>query len=300
MFLIMPRYLDALPGITVENVTYGKSRDVIFNSPVGIFYDSRRGEVYVTDAGSSSLLIFNSQGDFLFSFPHWVRRGGRDVPGEPRDIVVNSRGVMFLTDALSQEIDLFNTRGVKIDSIDPKVFEVNEEKTAYPQYMAIDQWDTLYVTLEGDSKEIVILDPASYKVVRRIEGVEGGFGILTGIALDKDQNIMITDILGPYCVQVYSKKGDFLLGFGQRAIGDENFSHPRGLACTGDGDMWVVDSFRQVVKRFSQDGSFKEMVGGMGIMAGDLQYPFGIVSDLKQKLYIVEKVGRRFQILRTN
>ncbi|MFQ6104264.1 MAG: NHL repeat-containing protein [Candidatus Glassbacteria bacterium] len=290
----------SVSAVKPEVVSYGKSGNIIFKSPAGIFFDSRQREIYVTDSGSSSVLIFNESGEFLFSFPHWVRRGGEKVKGEPRDIVVDSRGLIYLTDSLSREIDVLNARGIVIDYINPLEFEAYQGRIVYPQYMAIDPHDTLFVTLDGDVKEIMVLDP-EYNLVRRMEvEQEEGFGGLSGIALDKQGNVLITDIYGHSCVGIYSRSGRLLQSFGRKAIGDENFSHPHGLACTGDGDIWVVDSFRQVVKRFSPAGEFKEMVGGFGIMPGDYQYPVGITSDLGKRLFVVERVGRRFQILRTD
>ena len=112
------------------------------------------------------------------------------------------------------------------------------------------------------------------------------------------EDVVVTDAEGPTCVKVFSRKGDLLREFGLKAIGDENFSHPHGVACTSDGDIWVVDSFRQVLKRFSEDGIFKEMVGGFGVRPGDMQYPMGIATDGVDGLCVVEKVGRRFQMLR--
>jgi len=291
--------LFAEPDVTVENVTYGKSQNLIFQAPSSIYYDTRKAEIYVTDSGNASVLIFNSQGSFLFSFRHWVKRDGRVIPGEPRDIVVSGRGYMYLTDALSREIDIISVRGEKIETIDPGDYKPYRDKVVYPQYMAIDPADTLYVTIDGDVKEVLVLDP-ELRFVRSITGTGGGFGVLTGIALDESGRVLVTDIEGPECVQVYSRAGEFLFGFGVKAIGDENFSHPHGLAVTSEGDIWVVDSFRQVVKRFTRDGTFKEMVGGFGFRPGDQQYPIGIDSDQKDRIFVAEKVGRRFQILRAH
>lgn len=294
---LLPCRLPGAPGIEVDGISYGKSQDIIFSAPGGIFYDRRRGEIYVTDSGSSSVLVFGPGGDFLYSFTHCVPAQERGAAGEPRDIVVDSRGIMYLTDVLSQEISILNTRGVKVGSISPGDFEDFHGKQIYPQYMAIDDRDTLFVTLDGDAKEILVLDPEQ-RLVRRLFGAGEGFGVLTGISLDRDGNLMVTDIGGGFCVQVYSRGGAFLRGFGKKAIGDENFSHPHGLAATADGDIWVVDSFRQVLKRFSKEGRYKEMVGGFGIGPGDLRYPVDIASDLDRIIIVVEKIGRRFQILR--
>lgn len=295
--LMVPAGLSAFPGVSVEQVIYGKSIGIVFDTPAGIFYDVKKHEIYVTDSGNSNVLIFNSSGDFLFSFTHWVRRGGENIPGEPRDIVVNNSGIMYLTDALSQEIDVLNPRGVSIDRILPGSFKPFIGKMVYPQYMAIDQWDTLFVTLGGDAKEVLVLDPR-HRLVRRITGTDEGFGVLTGIALHRGKDVIVTDAKGPTCVKIFSRKGDLRREFGLKAIGDENFSHPHGVACTGDGDIWVVDSFRQVLKRFSEDGTLKEMTGGFGVKPGDMQYPMGIATDGVDGLCVVEKVGRRFQMLR--
>lgn len=294
--VVIPECVPAGLGVTVDQVVYGKTEHLVFEAPRGIFFDAAKGEIYVTDSGSSSVLIFDSQGTFLHGFRHTVNDGGREVPGEPRDVVVDSRGMIFLTDILSRQVEVLSPRGITIDAIDPSAFEPFRGRNVYPQHLAIDSDDTLFITLEGDVREIIVLDPER-RLVRRIRGVGDGFGRLTGVALDEGGNVMVTDVEGSHCVQIYSRSGTFLRGFGAHEVGDENFSHPHGLASTSDGDIWVVDTFRQVVKRFSADGSFKEMVGGFGVMPGDLLFPVGIAADNDETLYVVEKAGRRFQIL---
>jgi hypothetical protein len=96
-------------------------------------------------------------------------------------------------------------------------------------------------------------------------------------------------------VQVYDPAGNYLFGFGEKEIGDPNFSHPHGVVTTAGGDIWVVDSIRQVIKRFDRTGRFLEMHGGFGVNAGDLLYPVGIAGNGRDRFVVLERVGARYQ-----
>ncbi len=287
---------QAEPSLRFQHAVFGPSRGILFRNPQGIEFDRTRGEIYVTDSGNHKISVFDLTGRHIFSIPYKVTepRTNQLVATEPRDIAVDSQGTMFITDIISGAIQVRDMRGESIGKIDlSKKLNLNEAKVI-PEYLHLDSKGNLYVTTTGEIHEVIVLDK-HWDVVRRIKGKDEGFSFLTGVWVDEEGRIYVTDANEIPCVQVFDREGKYLFGFGDKDIGDENFSHPHGIATTVNGDIWIVDSIRQVVKHFDREGRYIDMLGGFGVNAGDLLYPNGIAGDGMEKLFVLERVGSRYQ-----
>ncbi len=287
-------------SLRFQHAVFGPSRGVLFRNPQGIAFDDARGEVFVTDSGNHNISVFDLTGRHIFSIPYKVTepRTKQLVATEPRDIAIGPDGTMYVTDIISGVINVRDMRGETIGKIDVAEKLGLGDSKVIPEYLHLDSNGVLYVTTTGDIHEIIVLD-RYWDVVRRIKGKDGGFSFLTGIWVDETGKIYATDANVIPCVQVFDPSGTFLFGFGDKDIGDENFSHPHGIATTANGDIWIVDSIRQVVKHFDKDGNYVDMLGGFGVNAGDLLYPNGIAGNGSDKLFVLERVGSRYQYFLT-
>jgi hypothetical protein len=101
-------------------------------------------------------------------------------------------------------------------------------------------------------------------------------------------------------VQLYSPEGELVRAFGKHDTGFENFAFPAGLVVTNNGDLWVVDTIRQVVSRFNQEGKLLAMIGGKGSQPGAFEYPSAVATDGASLLFVLERQGSRYQCLRIN
>ncbi len=282
--------------ITLKSVIAGYSAQTSFSNPQGIFYDKRFKELYVCDSGNHQVVIFDSSGFPIYRFKHWVEREGKRMTGEPRSLVVNSEGNIFLTDNLADYIDILNQRGENIDQI--KLAPLLKLRTAKAIGLAIDENDNLYVSYQGEDKsELVVLDPDLQPVLQLKNDAQNqqNFGDISGLWVDSAGKIYITDAIAEPCVKVFSKKGVYLLGFGKHDVGWDNFSLPSGIITSEQGFIWVVDAIRQVVKAFSAEGQYLQFIGGYGNRPGELDYPGAISGDGGKTIFILEKSGARFQ-----
>ncbi len=71
---------------------------------------------------------------------------------------------------------------------------------------------------------------------------------------------------------------------------------PGGIAVDSKGRVIVADTLRQDIKVFSQDGKLLLRFGGFGNRLGQVAYPVDISIDPSDRIYVVEKVGRRVQV----
>ena len=90
-----------------------------------------------------------------------------------------------------------------------------------------------------------------------------------------------------------------LNAFGVHDHGPGNFSLPSGVTTTADGRIWVGDGIRQIVQVFEADGSFLEIVGGVGSGPGQFFNPYALASDGRELIAVAERAGNRVQVMRT-
>jgi DNA-binding beta-propeller fold protein YncE len=276
---------------------YSDSRP--FSSPQGIFFDRWQRETYVCDSGNHQVVIFDSTGFPLYRFDHWLKKSGEEerILGEPRNLVVNKAGDIFLVDNLVGFVDILDQRGNSVDKLILQEIPEFEDIMIRPEFLAIDNKDNLYVATSGEKVKILVFGE-NLKLIRNF-GVKGQnkgeLKTITGLWVDEDGKIYVTDADAAFCVQIFSPEGDFLLGFGGHDIKKEDFSLPTGVVTGADGNIFVADELRQVVKAFDSEGNFLFWFGGFGVSSGAVRYPRYIAGDGEDQVFVLERVGERYQ-----
>ncbi len=82
--------------------------------------------------------------------------------------------------------------------------------------------------------------------------------------------------------------GTYVGTWGAYGSGDSQFYYPRGIAFDGDGNVYVVDSENDYVKKFSPDGTFISKFGGYGSGPGQLDIPIDAGVDGDGNVYVLE------------
>lgn len=292
----------------VLSIVTGYGRGLPFKVPAGIWFDPHRGEIYVADRGNHKIAVFDKDGLPIRSFIHYVSRrqpNGQTVlqQGEPRSLAVNSRGDVYVVDAIDDALEVLDYRGRSLrrlhatDLLGPEEATSSPSQPTLPIAVAVDSEDRIYVATTGGRCQVAVLDPDGNVLRRfgRLGREKGCFSAVTGLSVDKQGRILVTDAQS-VPVQVFSPEGELLAAFGKHEIGWENFSLPSGIVRGSGDDLWVVDTIRQVVKRFDQNGRFLGVIGGYGKGPGDTTYPVAIAGDGNGLLFVLEKGGARFQV----
>lgn len=306
-----PAASASAPPVTLLSVVNGYGRGQPFKVPAGVWFDAHRGEIYVADRGNHKIAVFDKDGLPLRDFIHYVPRRQPDgkvvlQPGEPKGLAVNSRGDIYLIDEMDDALEVLDYRGRHLarwsaaDLLGPEKASSpsgSSDTLTTPAGVAVDDQDRVYVATTGDRCEIVVLDPAG-QVLRRFghRGRErGAFLAITGISVDKQGRILVTDAQG-VPVQCFSPEGELLVAFGKHAMGAENFSLPAGAIRDGEGDIWALDTIRQVLRRYDPKGKLLSTIGGRGTAPGQMYYPVAVAGDGDRLIVVVEKNGARFQV----
>jgi len=270
-----------------------------FNSPLAIFYDTERNEVYVADTGNKQIVIFDDNGLPIHRFYHHVMKDGERMLGEPKGIVVDPEGRIFVTDGVVPSLNVIDALGRIAKTITPPEDSCGAQECF--QHVALAPDGRVYATIAcKKDRRIAVINP-ELEIERelRLPLMEGStMPFVTAIAVDASGQIYLSEPGSPLMIQVYDNDGKYVMGFGRHETGFENFSLPVGIVVMPNGDMWIVDTLRQVVSRFSSKGEFVGYIGGGGRQPGALFYPTGVASDGKDRLFVVEKAGNRYQCFR--
>ena len=266
----------------------GLPDDVPLNKPQGFCLDPDFSQIYVADTENDRVMIFSSDGyaagQFLTSQP--LRR--------PFDLVIDPRGMIYISQIEKETIDVFNRKGLWQTSI-PKDPNTKGLEMA-PGRMAFDLQGRLLVIDRNSSKVWAmtregILLKKFYEAPR-----EKKIALLTGLTVSSSGKIFVTSAQGSPVVMVMNPEGVHIFSYGRHgALYDDSFSFPNSLAVDDKGRMWIVDAFRHTVKVFDTEGNYLFSVGELGEEPGSLMFPVDIHIDREGMVYVLEKGAGRLQ-----
>jgi DNA-binding beta-propeller fold protein YncE len=165
-----------------------------FYGPRGIAVDSQ-GRVYIADTGNKRIVVFDSDGNFITYFGS----AGLD-PGlfdEPVGVAVDQEGMVYVTDTWNQRVQVFFPSSDGLEYIPAKQWDV------YGWFgQSVDNKPFIAV---NDLGHVFITDPEGYRIMEfdadgqllRVWGdladSTPGFGLASGIAIDPDGHVWVTD-----------------------------------------------------------------------------------------------------------
>ena len=123
---------------------------------------------------------------------------------------------------------------------------------------------------------------------------DGEFTGITSIALDKDENLYVSDeVLNR--ITIFDKDGNFVDKWGVHGSGDGEIDRPWGLAFDVDENLWVVDSGNNRVQTFTKDGKSLGKWGSGGSGEGQFNMAWGLALDGNGDVYVADWRNSRVQ-----
>jgi sugar lactone lactonase YvrE len=281
-----PDYIGALPVTIVAEHLDGTP----FQIPQGVFYDASHDEVFVADTGNALIGVFDGDGVPKFTFALG------ESASYPTSIFTDADGNIYVLRPGSASVAVFSYRGEPLRTVGPG--EIVEGTKPVLSGMGLGPDGRMYL-LDGAAGRILVCN-LDGTLVRTIRGSgRGGLRLQApyDIAFDPEGNLYVSDARG-MPVQIYDPSGKFLRGFGKHEMGAENFAIPAGIAVAPDGRILVADPIRQDVKIYDPDGAYYDRLGGaFGQAPWEMAYPTDVAAGKGGRVYVVERVGRRLQIL---
>ncbi len=288
----VPIKQTASPGVTHLFSIYGWGRERL-NSPNGVAVDSR-GNIYVADTGNHRVAVFNSRGNYRFSFGNKLAkdRTERLKKGAlllPLNVAIDDDNNIYVTSSMAGKLSIFDSSGkFKKEVIVPGIIKV------------VIRDNKLYVTTEGR----LLLMNRKGKVLKRIGSKgkkRGQFVFPNGIAVDKKGNIFVSDTQNMR-IEIFDKRGKLVGGKGNpmksMSDADRLFGLGMGLALDDKENLYIADAFHHAIRVFSHDGDDFGEYGREGQYDGEFNHPSDIFFIGNGAFAIADKWNDRVQVVR--
>ncbi|MDO8588562.1 MAG: NHL repeat-containing protein [Armatimonadota bacterium] len=263
------------PVFAVTSFSGGKT----FLGPQAVSVDAERGDIYVADTNNGRIVVFNYNGQLVTSFNHHPR--GRQS-AEPVGVAVDKSGRVYVTDASSHLIYVYDLRGRLIDRMRPRAADAD----ALFGRMAVDTSGNLYVTVRNKGCVYVYGSTGALRFALGGGNDKNRLEMPSDVAVDSQGRIYALSSLGT-AVRVYDAKGNALFQFGKHAVGPENFAFPTAIDVDADGRIWITDSFADCIKVYTSMGAFVTNIGGLDLPVDVSVWP------KEMRIFVLEKNARR-------
>ncbi|NQT29010.1 MAG: 6-bladed beta-propeller [Candidatus Saganbacteria bacterium] len=215
-----------------------------FNSPVGIAVDFNF-RIYVSEKDNDRVQIFDNQGNFLSR----IATGEIELKTihDPAGIDVDLMGNVYIADSGNDRILKFDDGANFQEEIG--AFGYGDGFFDTPLDVALDRNQDIYVADTGNNR-IQKLDMDGYPVFAIGEPENPDiFYRPSGIAVD-DRFIYVCDS-GNNRVKIFLKQtGQFVLSFGKKGTGPEQFDGPIGISIANPGRIFVADTGNNRIQEF--------------------------------------------------
>jgi DNA-binding beta-propeller fold protein YncE len=124
----------------------------------------------------------------------------------------------------------------------------------------------------------------------------GEFSFPTSLAFDPEGNLLVVDQINSR-VQMFSRDGEYLDGFGGLGVGFGNFVRPKDVAVDEEGFIYVTDNAFNNVQLFDTDFTLLTFVGEGGRGPGRFHGASGVAVQ-GPEFAVVDQLGRRVQLFR--
>ena len=208
--------------------------------PVGIALVDDR--IYVADSRLHKICVFDSDGEFLFSF-------GEDQLKRPSGIAYFQENEnIYVADTAGHIIKVFSKNGDFVRQIGGR--GLGEGLFNFPTHLHIDKDAKLYVS-DTLNYQIQVLTPEGefLEMFGRQGDRPGNFAHPCGVATDSFGNIYVSDRQFEN-IQIFDKDRQILMAFGEEGAEPGEFWLPGGICIDQNNRIYVADSFNKRVQIF--------------------------------------------------
>jgi len=265
-----------------ETITFVSSFDgsdggTLFQFPFGVTVDSNN-RIIVTDLGSDSVQIFESDETFVTSFDGRFGAGTQFM--NPTEIIVDNNDNIIVSDNTLDLVQIFDSNGMFLTSFDGS----EGDGTAFqnPAGLAVDSNHRIIVV--DTTIDVVQIYNSDGTFLTSFDGSEGdgtAFDSPSGVTVDNNDRIIVSDTGS---VQIYNSDETFVTSFNGTYGGGTAFEAPSAVAVNSNNNRIIVsDVSIDMVQIFESDGTFITAFDGMAFVS-----PFGVAVDNNDRIIVTD------------
>lgn len=246
----------------------------------GLFFDSDKGRLYVTDATNGRILAYDKELEFIAEF-----KGAEGLVG-PTSLVRDSRERIWVSQPVTGQLLVIDLAAKSIANVDFSA--VSSSNPIYPGSLDIDNDDFVYMVDRGNQRVLVF--DSNLRYVREVQ-VEGQ--LIRDVKIGSD-GTMYTLNTGDGHINVFGADGGFKFKFGGRNA-NGRFSFPVSLAIA-KGAVYVLDEHKNTIFVFNARGEYMHQFSRDHWMGGGMHFPSYIDADKEGRLYVIDQQNARISI----
>jgi len=282
-----------LPGIGFQNLPHYSFSIYGVKAPMGVAVSPSGDRIYVTETGSArSTHVFDNAGAEVGSFSPPSSESGTRVPVY---IALDpSNGDVYVSDRMAATIFVYNRDGRFRREFEP---QTTLDPFA-PLGLAFDRAGNLYVSDVGGPIHRIVEFDRDGAIVRMI-GEKGQFNFPNGLVVDDRGNLFVADSNNGQVVVIDGTGRQ--IGIIPRGVANGELGMPRGAAIDDRRRLYVADSTGQALQVYTLDDatdrpSWYGTVGTEGLGDGQFEYPNGVATDTRARIYIADWANDRIQV----
>ena len=227
-----------------ERVDYFRQAgNVSLQSPSGVVFDQRTGQLFVADALLGKVFIFDDEGGLL----------GERIPPDgfqrPGGVALDPAGSLYVADAMRGEVLVFSASGAFQRAIGSS--SSADGRFQRPTQVAVGPHGEV-VVVDALRFLVEVQDPAGklLGIVGKIGDVPGSFARPRGVALDSKGHLYVADAAFDN-IQIFDLTGQLLMHWGGPGSQHGQFNLPAGVFIDGNDRIYVADSYNHRVEVFA-------------------------------------------------
>src|SRR5438876_202249 len=206
-------WMDRLAGVQPSPTGKLKRMPYQLLGPFGMAV-SPTGDLFVADQKVGAVFVFNT----TTRDATLIRNGFEATFGLINGVAIDDDGRLFITDGNLHRVLILNKNRGVVDQIKGDLVD--------PVGIAIDTENRFVYVVDTQQDQVLVYDADGLKLLRRLGHTgklhemtaPGDFAAPTGVAVDQDGNVYVTDTLNNR-VEIFDADGEFISQFGQHCDG---------------------------------------------------------------------------------
>lgn len=273
----MQKALKWLAGIDDEDRANSLQR------PQGVVVDDA-GRIYVSDISRQAVLVFDPVAGRLRV---WSQARSEVPFRSPVGVALDADGGLLVADAERGAVFRLDADGRPRGSI-------GQAELRRPTGVARDPVSGRIFVADTRRHQVVVFDRTGRFLDHwgRRGDEPGRFNAPTYIYWSGGR-LYVADTLNARVQVLDGRDGHWLKTIGRRGLYVGNFERPKGVAVDDEGNVYVVESYRDHLLIFDRDGRFLLPIGGTGKQVGQFFLPAGVSVDRRNRIYVADMFNGR-------